>query len=445
MRIVEISVEGLFGTFNHLISLNGKERITIIHGPNGFGKTAILRLINGVFNSNDKAIRSIPFKNFTVKFEDKSVLSVGKSIDKNNRTEIKFAFSSSNTKKKDAKEIVEVIPRGDEYISSGISPITETGIDWNISKEHLESLYLNQKLLWSHLVEEKKKTWLDDLREKTHIYFIKTERLQIVREHRRKIGNTTTPTSSIQYSVSRNSKDLAEKIRLITNEYAFLSQSLDSSFPIRLVRAKGLSSLSEKSIKNKLEDIERKREELISVGLLEREKESQFSNSSIEDINESNKTALSLYTDDTAKKLSVFDELAEKIELFKNIINSRFQYKQMFISKDGGIKFITDDGQDLPLESLSSGEQHELVLFYEFLFNVIPNSTVLIDEPEISLHIAWQNQFLKDLQAVTANAKFDVLLATHSPQIISDRWDLTVELKGIESSVNFNRNGEKSI
>jgi len=72
-------------------------------------------------------------------------------------------------------------------------------------------------------------------------------------------------------------------------------------------------------------------------------------------------------------------------------------------------------------------------LFYDLLFNVTPNSLVLIDEPEISLHVAWQKQFLKDLQAVTANAQFDVLLATHSPQIIANRWDLTVELKGIKS------------
>ena len=49
MRIVEIKVEELFGSFTHTIPLNVDERITIIHGPNGFGKTAILRLIDGGF------------------------------------------------------------------------------------------------------------------------------------------------------------------------------------------------------------------------------------------------------------------------------------------------------------------------------------------------------------------------------------------------------------
>jgi hypothetical protein len=39
-------------------------------------------------------------------------------------------------------------------------------------------------------------------------------------------------------------------------------------------------------------------------------------------------------------------------------------------------------------------------------------------------------QFLKDLQTIIKLADFDVLIATHSPSIIEDRWDLTVELKG---------------
>ena len=83
--------------------------------------------------------------------------------------------------------------------------------------------------------------------------------------------------------------------------------------------------------------------------------------------------------------------------------------------------------------NLSSGEQHELVLFYELLFKVKPNSLILIDEPELSLHVVWQQQFLGDLEDITKLTGFDILIATHSPLIIHDRWDLTVELKGPEN------------
>jgi predicted ATP-binding protein involved in virulence len=82
----------------------------------------------------------------------------------------------------------------------------------------------------------------------------------------------------------------------------------------------------------------------------------------------------------------------------------------------------------IPLVALSSGEQHQLVLYYQLLFKTNKHSLIMIDEPEISLHIAWQKLFLKDLQEVIAHNPFDALIATHSPQIIHDRWDLTASL-----------------
>jgi predicted ATP-binding protein involved in virulence len=96
----------------------------------------------------------------------------------------------------------------------------------------------------------------------------------------------------------------------------------------------------------------------------------------------------------------------------------------------GGLSVIAADNKKLELEMLSSGEQHELVMIYDLLFRVPENSFILIDEPELSLHVAWQEKFLSDLEQMAQISKFNALVATHSPQIINDRWDLTVELKG---------------
>ena len=73
------------------------------------------------------------------------------------------------------------------------------------------------------------------------------------------------------------------------------------------------------------------------------------------------------------------------------------------------------------------------MLLYQLLFKVDKDSLILIDEPELSLHIAWQEEFLRDLKRIASVSSFDVLIATHSPQIIGERWDLTVELKGPEA------------
>jgi predicted ATP-binding protein involved in virulence len=138
---------------------------------------------------------------------------------------------------------------------------------------------------------------------------------------------------------------------------------------------------------------------------------------------------LSVYARDAEKKLGSFDDVFAKIDLFKKIANSLFLNKKLTISQKG-FGIITADGSQLDPTLLSSGEQHEIVLLYELLFRVRNNSIILIDEPELSLHVAWQEAFLPDLVEMAKLSKFDALIATHSPQIISDRWDLTVELKG---------------
>jgi len=44
-RIKRIEVVGLFGLYDHVIDLNLEDRVTILHGPNGVGKTVLLQMI----------------------------------------------------------------------------------------------------------------------------------------------------------------------------------------------------------------------------------------------------------------------------------------------------------------------------------------------------------------------------------------------------------------
>jgi predicted ATP-binding protein involved in virulence len=121
--------------------------------------------------------------------------------------------------------------------------------------------------------------------------------------------------------------------------------------------------------------------------------------------------------------------MLQKLEIFSTILNERqFVFKQLEISPDFGFRFKTEDEKELSLTELSSGEQQEVVLLYELLFRVSHNTLVLIDEPEISLHVAWQKEVLNDLLKIVKLQKISVITATHSPQIIDTHWDLVVDL-----------------
>ena len=148
----------------------------------------------------------------------------------------------------------------------------------------------------------------------------------------------------------------------------------------------------------------------------------------LDQVDETKLEVLSVYAQDAEKKLGVFDNIFSRVDLFKKLVNSRFIDKEIIIGQSG-FEFVTSNGIQLAPVLLSSGEQHEVVLLYELLFKVKDNSVILIDEPEISLHVAWQEEFLKDLSEMAELSRFQALIATHSPQIINDRWDLTMELE----------------
>ena len=63
------------------------------------------------------------------------------------------------------------------------------------------------------------------------------------------------------------------------------------------------------------------------------------------------------------------------------------------------------------------------------------NALVMIDEPELSLHVSWQDSFVDDLKEIISIAQFDVILATHSPYIIGDHSNLMVALSAKQPKV----------
>lgn len=53
---------------------------------------------------------------------------------------------------------------------------------------------------------------------------------------------------------------------------------------------------------------------------------------------------------------------------------------------------------------------------------------ILIDEPELSLHVAWQKKFIDDLFNIIKNKKINVIIATHSPYIIGGYEENQIDL-----------------
>ena len=61
LRLKRIEVDGLFRVYDHHIDLDLKNRVTLLHGPNGVGKTSILLMIDAILRNNLARLRTIPF------------------------------------------------------------------------------------------------------------------------------------------------------------------------------------------------------------------------------------------------------------------------------------------------------------------------------------------------------------------------------------------------
>ena len=445
MKIKKVVVNNLFGIFHHEIPLNMENHITIIHGPNGFGKTTLLKMINALFCSRYYELRRIPFDELFVDFDDKSKLHITKKVKHPNGkispeecNELTIEFKKGRSKP--LSYIVKPLKQQEIPFPLGALEGEIPGLD-RIGRETWLYTPTQEKLTLIEVLDrfkdylpppflrtlgETEPEWLKNIRKSIPTRFIETQRLLFFSPSRRPRDYEGRP--SMIPAVINYSEQVTNMIQSTLAEYATLSQSLDRTFPTRLVKGGSATELTLDDLRTNLDELEKKRSRLIEAGLLDKGKEVDLKD--LQNIDEKNRNVLSVYIDDVKKKLRFLEDLTNKIDLLVKNINSRFLYKKMSISKKDGFIFKTADGNEISPIMLSSGEQHEIVLLFELLFKVKPNTLILIDEPEISLHVAWQQQFLKDLHGITKLADFDVLIATHSPQIIHDRWDLTVKLEG---------------
>lgn len=155
---------------------------------------------------------------------------------------------------------------------------------------------------------------------------------------------------------------------------------------------------------------------------------------------------------DYRMKMLNFPEQAEiikqRIDAFFRLINSLFEEtgKEIMIDplnntivfsiEDTGKAIITEDGEriytsdnqplytedeKIQLEQLSSGEkQMLLILTTVFLQEEKPN-ILLMDEPEISLHITWQDRLIETIRELNPNCQ--LIITTHSPNIFANGWE----------------------
>jgi len=105
-------------------------------------------------------------------------------------------------------------------------------------------------------------------------------------------------------------------------------------------------------------------------------------------------------------------EVFSQMTLFIDTLKSFIKDKKFTFSAG---ELSVSNGGPIPLPKLSSGEKQLLILFIEALLQRQKPFIFLADEPELSLHIAWQRNIISAICSINPNAQ--IIVATHSPEV----------------------------
>ncbi len=469
IRIKSIKVAKLFGRLTYDISFENQNDVSILKAPNGCGKTTIFHFINFLLNPKAETllpIIHIPFESFTCNLTNGTEIVLSRSKepvkgrkprkqvtvkDEFDGTEIKvspfwewdFRIAISGNKYKD-ENVFDFLEASEECEKKpALLRARAEDIEDNIGALAFFSEYINlegneqsvsrlyAKCLY---VCERYQSFLKDHKCLTSVSFISANRLNPLnslakispRFLRFRYGFLPMPAEKDQYDVLLKAcKDASSLIKEALEEYNKLLTEAKNKLPGMYLR----SSENEATFETFSERWKRYHSELDkyhTIGLLpkadivikEKELKTAFNKK---------KQFLIEYLNAFEGTLEPLEKIYIKIKLFSDIFKKRNEVTHKTVSfSPNGIDILVDD-RKLDIHYLSSGEKNDFVMFFQLIFMVQESSIILIDEPEISLHIEWQMEYLDRLIQICQMNSIQAIVATHSPSIVNGHQELFAE------------------
>ena len=131
---------------------------------------------------------------------------------------------------------------------------------------------------------------------------------------------------------------------------------------------------------------------------------------------------------------SELDKINERKNLFVSLVNECFVETGKELSNDSTkLVFIKDNAIGIYPKELSSGEKQLLIILLTVLLERGEEYILMLDEPEISMHISWQYKLIDMILQLNPNVQ--IILTTHSPMIFSDVWgDKAIHMEDITTN-----------
>lgn len=421
--IKSINVENLYGLYSYQIDFKKTSKVTILTGPNGYGKTTILKIIHNLLTCNLWYFNILVFSKIRIVFEDECSIVISKLLasDKddihNFETQtVCFKFCQVNESKTVSNESIFTLSANYLMRTARHSSVGYRTMDMMKGLDIEDYLTRNYRFEDDSALPEDSKTMTSYLLSYNNLY-VKEQRIQYevldVQRYGRHLIN--------RYNVDKIVDDIKRLFAEYQDKYVKKCQEIDSHFVEKLLRNDSVE-LNEERYNEIALQIKQILDFYHEYGIAEDLKVDYT-------YNENFKVALFLYLQGIYDKLRVYHLLFLKMMMFvKMIDNKMLSKKTIKLNAKDGLRILDDTNYEVPLRKLSSGEQNLIILYFYLIFKTYKGTIVCLDEPENSMHVAWQKSMLEDFKNIAKEFEIQLIFASHSIDFVNDDWDDCVDL-----------------
>ena len=443
---IRFEVTGLFNRFRYDMGLPTENKpVQFLSAPNGHGKSTTLKMIDDLARLRWKSLSNTAFQTATLHFDRGTRLAVARY--RKETGHVVLAVSCTSSAHEPLNYTIDIVETQTPWIRGNPAQgyrNARTG----------EQLTPEEAVRFIH-EDGPAATSQSELRSMTYslgraiqspaIYYLNAHRLrQELREESVQAAASSSRGASATHSINEVSEQVANVLRRATLEYGRVSRSADRAYLPRALKAlrgpRVATSINPLSLADRYSQLRDQESRLQSLALTD----GVMDMITAEDYLSTDQTALLLldqFLDDIEQRFAVLEPTAKQLSLFRDTVNGMLDAKRIrfntrlfdFQHRRIGFEVVSDDDEIIPLTSLSSGEQHLVVMFGRILFDSKCESggLILLDEPEISLHPEWQITLSESLKKVAAINNCRMLLATHSPTLIGNDWDSETALTNL--------------
>lgn len=428
-----IEIEGLFGKYNYLI--NFRHDISIWVSENGIGKTTILNIIVAILTGDQNILMDINFKKVIVKISGESY-----QIDREQYFQVN---SNDNGYSKRIELLIEelsmYVPR-----SYSIKLRNDFAHKKYIDLEFIEELsyrFFNNDI---DSIKDKKIMYiLHELKELQYkdlsrtLYKIKEaleEEIFFYPTYRRvEVGldkvflNRRDEYNRYELSpkyMGFGMNDVKNRISNVLNK-----MRKDANTAYIEMNANIISELLKKNVScyiDKYNPIDMHKVDVIIKRIGEERIDNidslkSFLDKSSRETTIPNIEFLLYYLQKLVKIYDAQKPLDSKLRKFSDVCTKYLSGKKIIYDETLLTMNVYDyNDEKIDFEDLSSGEKQVISIFSKVYLDVVTPCIFIIDEPEISLSIEWQKEFLKD---IFNSEKIGLMIATtHSPFIFKNEY-----------------------